>query len=184
VTTLGLGEAASQGVDAKADFRGGWLKHLKIALGGASGTALVLGGYEVLKSQPAQAFGLLQSYGPVFLIAALVIFAGGKVLEGLTTTIRESFGLVASSVQASAAASSRTADAMTRLADQGTRQAEQIERLAIYAASEFPGLYERMDRQDEMLRELASGVKGLHTKLSNEKTALDKKQEGERDGSG
>jgi hypothetical protein len=184
VTGLGLNEAAGQGVDAKAEFRSGWLKHLRIVLGGAGGAAIVLGCFEVLKSEPAQAFSLLQSYGPASLIAVVAIFVTGRFLEGLNATVRESFNMVASGVQTSAEASSRTADALTRLADQGTRQAEQVERLAIYAASEFPGLYERLDRQDEVLRDLAAGVKGLHTKLTNEKTALDKKEEGEHHGSG
>lgn len=184
MTVLGLGEAASQGVEAKASFRAGWLKHIGVVLGGASGTAIVLGGYDILRSEPAQAFDLLRAWGPAFLLAMLAMFILGKFLDGLNSTVRESFSVVAGGVKASAEASSRTADALTRLADQGTRQAEQVERLAIYAASEFPGLYERLDRQDEVLRDLASSMKGLHTKLSNEKNALEKKQEGERDGNG
>jgi aldehyde:ferredoxin oxidoreductase len=70
---------------------------------------------------------------------------------------------------------------LTRLADQGTREFEQVERLAIYAAQEFPGVYQRLDRQDEVLQELAHGVKGLHTMLGNEKAALDRK-DGELEG--
>jgi hypothetical protein len=147
---------------------------------------VALGAYEVLRSQPNRSFDLLQEWGPAFLVAMLAIAVGGKFLESLVQAIRESFAMVAGSVHDSAAASSRTADALTRLADQGGRQAEQVERLAIYAAQEFPGVYERLDKQDEMLLELGRGIKGLHSMLSNEKLALDRKdkESGENDGSG
>jgi hypothetical protein len=146
-------------------FRGGWLKHVGVAIGGASGAAVILGAYEVLRAQPDRAFALLQGWGPVFLIAIVALFVTGKFLEGLNATVRESFSVVASGVQSSAEAAGRTADALTRLADQGSRQAEQVERLAIYAAQEFPGVYERFDRQDEVLKDLAASVNALRIRL-------------------
>jgi hypothetical protein len=71
------------------------------------------------------------------------------------------------------------------LAEQGSRDAEEVKRMAIYAAQEFTGVYERFDRQDDILKDLTHGVKGLHSMLSSEKAALDvkEKKEGERDGS-
>lgn len=184
VTTLNLSGVGPQRVDVQAGFRTGWLRHLKVALGGATGMSVALGAYEVFRSQPDRSFQLLQVWGPAFIVALMALYVAGKFLDGMVAAIRESFGMVAQSVHDSAAATGRTADALTRLADQGGRQAEQVERLAIYAAQEFPGVYERFDRQDEVLREMGRSLKGLHSMLSSEKAALDKKDLEAGDGSG
>ncbi len=143
------GDAPS--ADVKVGFRSGWFRHIGVAIGGASGAAVVLGGYDLLRSQPDAAFGLLKSWGPGFLLSALAIFILGKFLDGLNQTVRESFSMVATSVHSNAEAAGRTADALTRLAEQGGKQGEEVRRLAIYAAQEFPSVYERFDRQDAML---------------------------------
>jgi hypothetical protein len=157
-----LGREGSPTADVKVGFRTGWFRHIGVAIGGASGAAAVLGGYEVLKAQPNQAFALLQGWGPTFLISILAIFVVGKFLDGLQETVRASFNVVAQGVTSSAMASGRTADALTRLADQGGKQHEEVRRLAIYAAREFPAVYERFDQLDAALKELTEGVKGLH----------------------
>jgi hypothetical protein len=158
VTTLGLNEAPPAKTAIDVNLRSGLLRHLGVAVSGASGATVVLGGYEVLRSQPAQAFALLQSWGPFFLLALVGIVFLGKFLEGSNQTVRESFNVVAEAVRSSADASGRTADALTRLADQGGRQAEQVERLAIYSAQEFPRVYERFDTQDALLKDLAGSI--------------------------
>jgi hypothetical protein len=124
-----------------------------------------MGGYEVLRAQPDRAFGLLEAWGPFFLIALVAILVLGKFLEGTNQTVRESFGVVAEAVKSSADAAARTADALTRLADQGGRQAEQVERLAIYSAQEFPRVYERFDAQDALLKGLASSIDSFRSHL-------------------
>jgi hypothetical protein len=159
-----------------ASFRNGWLKNVGVAIGGAGGAAVALGGYEILRSQPDKSFQLLQVWGPAFLVSLLAITVGGKFLDGMVQAIRESFTMVATSVHDSAEAAGRTADALTRLADQGGKSAEEVRRLAIYAAQEFPGIYTRLDKQDEVMQEVMSGVKGLHSMLSKEKAALDLKE--------
>lgn len=165
MTSLGLNALGGPKAEATFGFRGGWLKHIGVAIGGASGAAVILGGYEILRSQPDKAFALLQAWGPVFLVSIVAIFVVGKFLDGLNSTVRESFSVVAAGVQNSAEAAGRTADALTRLADQGGRQAEQVERLAIYAAQEFPQVYERFDRQDEALGKLAESVNAIANHL-------------------
>ena len=179
MTTLDLGGARMPRAEVKAAFRSGWLRNIGVAVGGASGAALALGAYQVLKSEPERAFGLLQAWGPAFLVAMLAIFVLGRFLEGLNSTVRESFAVVASGVSSSAEAAGRQADALTRLADQGNKQAEEVRRLAIYAAQEFPGIYERFDRQDAVLHDLARSVNGLHSKLGEEKAALERKGSGD-----
>jgi hypothetical protein len=161
MTSLGLNSTGATKAEVALAFRAGWLKHVGVVLGGASGAAIVLGAYQVLRAEPEKAFALLQAWGPVFLVAIVAIFILGKFLDGLNSTVRESFSVVASSVQNSAEAAGRTADALTRLADQGGRQAEQVQRLAIYAAQEFPQVYERFDRQDEALGKLAESVNAI-----------------------
>jgi len=182
LTTLGLSEGSGPVSEVRVGFRNGWIRHVGVVLSGASGAAIVLGGYDLLRAQPIQAFALLQSWGPGFLLVLAALFIGGKFLDalvtGMQTTVAENSKLLAGALTASAEASGRTADALTQLANQGNRQAEQVERLAIYAASQFPDVYDRFDRTDEMLKEMASSIKGLHSKLSKEKAALDEKEAG------
>jgi hypothetical protein len=182
LTSLGLSEGSAPAADIRVGFRTGWFRHIGVTLAGASGAAAVVGTIEVFKAEPAQAIALLQSWGPSFLLVLVALFLGGKFLDGLVTgmqtTVSENSKLLAGALTASAEASGRTADALTQLANQGNRQAEQVERLAIYAASEFPGVYDRFDRQDEVLKEMANSIKGVHSMLSNEKAALAKKEAG------
>jgi hypothetical protein len=182
VTTLGLSGDGRSKIDAQVGFRSGLLRHIGVAIGGAGGAAVALGAYEVLKSAPTQSFALLQAWGPTFLIAIFCVFVAGKFLENVNSTVRESVTVMAGELRASGEAAGRTADALSRLADQGGKQFEEVRRLSLYAAQEFPSVYERFDRQDAVLHDLASSVKGLHSKLSSEKAALEKKDEAERDG--
>ena len=182
VTTLGLGGSGRPKLEAQVALRTGPFRHVGVAVAGAGGAALILGAFELLKAQPDKSFQLLQLWGPAFLVAMLAIAVAGKFLDGLLLTVRESFSVVANSVHDSAEAAGRQADALTRLADQGSRQTEEIQRLAIYSAQEFPGVYERFDRQDETLSKLATSVTGLYAMLSQQQTAH--LQEREHDGSG
>lgn len=163
MTILGLSGPPKAGLDM--GFRVGWLKHVGLAVSGASGAAIVVGGYEVLKVQPEQSFKLLESWGPAFLIAIVALFVLGRFLEGLNATVRESFSMVANGVQSAAEASNRTATALTRLADLGGKQAEEVRMLAVYAAQEFPGIYERFDRQDLTLEKQTEALTNLTTSM-------------------
>jgi methyl-accepting chemotaxis protein len=158
---LNLKGAAEQVSEVKVGFRSGWFRNVGVVIGGASGTALVLSAFEVLRSEPTKAFALLQNWGPAFLIAMLAIFVLGKFLDGLNQTVRESFTLMAGGVSAQAEAAGRTADALTRLAEQGGKQAQEVQRLAIYAAQEFPSVYERLDRQDVVLDKINQTIGDL-----------------------
>jgi len=182
----GAGEAmAAAGIGSVS--RSTWMKHLGTAITGASGAAVVLGGYEVLTAQPERAFTLLQGWGPTFLITIVGLFLIGKFLDGivgrfldgLNSTVRESFNVMAVNAKASADAAAKTALALTQLAEQGNHQAEETRRLAIYAAQEFIPLYERLDKQDQTLNEIASGMKVIHRLLDQEKAALTKKEKEE-----
>jgi hypothetical protein len=176
VTALGLSETGIPRTEVAFGFRGGWLKHAGVAIGGASGAAVVLGAYEVLRAQPDRAFALLQGWGPAFLVAIVALFIVGKFLEGLNATVRESFSVVASGVHCSAEAQGRTAEALTRLAEQGGEQARETQRLATFAAQESQSVYERLDQQDEVLSQLMESVKAIQGHLTN--------RGGEKDGIG
>jgi hypothetical protein len=166
---MGLGSRSdeSRAAEVAVGFRGGWFRHISMAIGGASGAAVALGGYEVLRSQPARAFALLQGWGPTFLLVLVALLIVGKFLDGLNQTVRESFSVMASGVQSSAQAANRQADALGRLADQGNKQAEEVRRLAIYAAQEFPGVYDRFDKQDAVLAALTQEVRALNGRGKN-----------------
>jgi hypothetical protein len=181
----GMGQGGSGLGELRVGFRKGCLRYIGVVTAGGTGMAICLGAYDVLKNQPAQSFTLLHDWGPAFLICMLLVIFGSKSLDGLVLAVRESFTSIAAAVQNQAEtngrmadASTKTADALTRLAEQGGKQFEEVRRLSIYAAQEISGVYERFDRTDAALLALASSVKGLHTKLGNEKTALDLKEAG------
>jgi hypothetical protein len=69
VTTLDLGGAWSlrRVRRIEAGFRSGWLRHIGVAIGGASGAAAALGCYEsVAAASRTRASNSLQGWGPAF----------------------------------------------------------------------------------------------------------------------
>jgi hypothetical protein len=161
VTVLGLGSSVPSG-EVAASFRGGWLRHFKLALSSAGGAAAAIAVFSLLAKQPTEGFRLLGQWGPWPVIALVALVLVGGFMSRMNDTIATTFGAVVSSVQAQASASGKTADALTRLADQGGKQAEEVRRLAIYAAREFPAMYDRFDQLDASISKLTEGVKGLH----------------------
>jgi hypothetical protein len=150
MTSLGLGSSAPSG-EVAAAFKGGWVRHFKLGLSSAGGAAIVLAIFELLEKQPGEGFKLLAQWGPWPVIALVSIVIVGSFLSKMNDTISTTFGAVVTSVQQQAEATGKTADALTRLADQGGKQAQEIQRLAIFATEEFPGIYRRFDRQDAAL---------------------------------
>ena len=165
MTTLGLSETAIPRAQVALGFRGGWLKHVRVALSSAGGAAIVLAIFELLQRQPIEGFRLLGLWGPWPIVALVALAFAGRFLSRLNETIQTTFGAVVTTVHQGVDAQIKTADALSRLADQGGRQAEQVERLAIYATQEFPFVYERFDKQDAILTDLQSGVKALCARL-------------------
>jgi hypothetical protein len=167
MTVLGLGSSVPSG-EVAASFRGGWLRHFKLALSSAGGAAAAIAVFSLLAKQPAEGFRLLGQWGPWPVIALVALVLVGGFMSRMNDTIATTFGAVvmgverqAQATQLQAEASGKTAEALTRLADQGGRQAEEVRRLAIFNAQEFPGIYMRFDKQDEILQELHSAVKEL-----------------------
>lgn len=163
MTTLGLGAKSDPAGEVSATFRVGWLKHFRLALSSAGGAAVVLGLFELLQRQPAEGFKLLSQWGPWPVIALVALVLVGGFMSRMNETVQTTFGAVVTSVQQQAQASSKTAEALGRLADQGGRQFEEVRRLAIFNAQEFPGIYARFDRQDEVLQKTHSAVAELVT---------------------
>jgi hypothetical protein len=167
VNLLGLGNRELVKPDVEASFRRGWLRHVKLVFTSAGGAALMFALVELLQRQPAEGFKLLSSWGPwpILAIAGLVLV--GQFMGKMSDTIQQSFTAIVSSFQEGLASQVRTADALTRLADQGTRQAQEIQRMAMYAAQEFPILFQRLDRQDQALVELAELMNSVRTKVKD-----------------
>jgi hypothetical protein len=160
--------------EVSVGFRGGWVSHFKVALSSAGAAAVVLAAFELLQRQPGPGFTLLSQWGPWPILALAALIFMGRFLARLNDTIQISFSAVVTSSQQGAEAQAKQAEALSRLAEQGGKQFEEVRRLSIYAAQEIGGVYVRFDGMDAVLRDLAQSVKGLHTKLSNEKAALEK----------
>lgn len=141
-------------------FRSGWVKYLKVAASSAGGAAVVLALFTLLQREPSEGFRLLAAWGPWPFVALVGLTIAGKFLSRMNDTVQGAFGAVVTTVQGGVDAQNKTADALTRLADQGNRRQEEIERLAVYAAQEFPLVHQRLDRQDEALRSIQEAVTG------------------------
>jgi len=169
-----IGISAVPASQVSLGFRRGWVRYLNVALSSAGGAALVFGVFELLRQQPAEGFGILSAWGPwpVVVLAGLAIAARG--LSRLSDTLQTTLGSVVKSIeqgadaqQKMAEAQTRTADAMSRLGEQGWQHTEEIRRLAMYAAQEFPSVYERFDRQDAALGKLAEAITKLGERASH-----------------
>jgi hypothetical protein len=168
MTGLGLTTGAPAG-QVSGSTGSGRLKHFKVALSSAGGAAIVLAGFELLQKQPTEGFKLLGQWGPWPLIVLVALVMAGSFFSKLNDTISTSFSAIVTSAQQGVEvqskgveAQSKTADALSRLADQGNKQAEEVRRLAIYAAREFPAMYDRFDQLDASIAKLTEGMKGLH----------------------
>lgn len=145
--------------ELEVGLRKGWVQHLKLALSGAGGAAIVFGAFSLLQRQPDAGSGLLLSWGP-WPVVVLVIFAlAGPFLTGISRAIAASFDAVVTSVRQGADAHMKTAEALTKLAEQGSRQVLEVERLATFSAQNVPIMHERLDEQDRVLRQILAEVR-------------------------
>lgn len=152
--TLGIGVVSTPKGELELGLRRGWVQHLKLALSGAGGAAVVLAAFELLQREPQAGFGLLTSWGPwPIVILVIVIGVFGPFLRRINDTIGSSFEAVVVGVRQGAEAHTKTAEALTKLADQGTRQVLEVERLATFSAQSVPIMLERLDLQDEKLEQ-------------------------------
>ena len=158
MTALGIGLTKSPEGEVAASFRRGWLRHFRVVLSSAGGAAVVLGIFELLQRQPIEGFRLLGAWGPWPIVALVALAFAGRFMSRLSDSLQTTFSALVQSTQQQASASDRQANALTKLAEQGGYQAQEVRRLAIYAAQEFPSVYERFDRQDTVLADLAKAV--------------------------
>jgi|GEM_PF-1643897 len=164
-----LGEVKLPSGEVEAKFRSGWLRHFRVVLSSASGAAVVLGIFTLLQQRPSEGFRLLDSWGPWPVLAIVVLVLAAPFLARLSETIGSAFTAIVAHTQRTADAQTKTAEALSELADYGKRQFEEVERLAVYAAREFPGVYERFDQTDQALKELATSMTLLHQRLDSGK---------------
>jgi hypothetical protein len=167
VTGLGLSGSVPSG-EVAATFRGGWLRHFKLVLSSAGGAAVAIGVFSLLSKQPEEGFKLLGQWGPWPVIALVALVLVGGFMSRMNETVSTTFNAVVNGVdrmgrasQLQAEASGKTAEALTKLAEQGDRQHEEVRRLVIFTAQEFPGIYTRLDKQDDVLQQMHSAVKEL-----------------------
>jgi hypothetical protein len=166
-----LSAEAEKPTEVSVGFRRGWFRHIRIALAPAAWLAVIVTSIKLLAERPREGFGLLARWGPWPFLGFLGLCIAAHFLSGLGDTIRMAFRSMVESFQQGAQAQTRTADALTLLAEQGGRQGEEVRRLAIYAAQEFPGVYGRLDRQDETLGNIAAVVQEIRAHQQRESRA-------------
>jgi hypothetical protein len=167
LTHLGLSGAVPSG-EVAASFKGGWLRHFKLVLSSAGGAAAAIAVFSLLEKQPAEGFKLLGQWGPWPVIALVALVLVGGFMSRMNETVSTTFNAVVSGVdrmgrasQMQAEASGKTAEALTKLAEQGGRQHEEVRRLVMFTAQEIPGVYGRLDKQDEVLQQMHTAMKVL-----------------------
>lgn len=161
MTGLGLSPASLTSGQAGTGTKGAWAKGFRIALGSGGGAAIVFALFDLIRNRPGESFQLLNSWGPWPVIALVAMVLVGMFLSRINETISTAFSAIVSSSQEQAQSMGKLADAVSRVADQGNKQAQEVQRLALYAAQEFPGVYERLDSQDKVLGEIAETVRHL-----------------------
>ncbi len=170
--------------NARITLQRPWVKAtIALSLGAGMALSIVAVVFEFAQRYPAETFALLRQWGPWFLIITLclVLLSNflNKGIEGGLTVFRESTRAQMASAEAqkaSAEAQNRQADAMAQLAGQGSRQAEEVRRLSIYAVREFPNIYDRFDKQDAVLDNVARSVAAIHGRLDEKREAGGVKQ--------
>jgi hypothetical protein len=119
----------------------------------------------LIQRQPVEGFQLLTSWGPWPVVAIIALALLAPFFSRLLDIISTSFNSIVTSTHQTAEAQTKMANATSDLAEQGKRQFEEVERMAIYAAREFPSVYERFDQQDQVLQSLSNSVERLHARL-------------------
>jgi hypothetical protein len=162
MTFLGLTPGKTPDSEVSVGFRRGWPSSFKLVLSSAGGAAIAFAAVELLERQPKEGFALLGLWGPWPFIVLIAIVLLGAAANQFVEVLRTALSQGLQSSQQGAEAAVRTAEALTKLADQGGRQFEEVRRLAMYASQEFPSVYTRLDRQDELMKEIWEQGKELN----------------------
>jgi len=143
--------------------RTGWLRGMLVmGFGAGGGIAAGWGLLELVSHDPKEGFALLKVWGPWAIVVVFAMFVVWKLSAELISLARVMMNAWVSTSERQAVSSEVQATALTKLAEQGGRQGEEVKRLAVYAAREFPTVYERMDRQDTMLQSNHDATMELH----------------------
>ncbi|HEX4039063.1 MAG TPA: hypothetical protein VHX37_13465 [Acidobacteriaceae bacterium] len=152
---FGSEQGTGRSTELRVGLRRGWFRYVNFALGSVGTVAIGIEGLRLLESDPNQAFALLRAWGPNFFIGLVIVLIVGSLLNQLMEISRDG-------VQAQR----QMAEAMTQIAAKDDRQAEEVRRLTVYASRELGVIAERMDKQDEVMRQVAASVEGLHARLN------------------
>lgn len=123
----------------------------RIALGGgwSVGAAIVFGAFELIRSEPHEAFPLLKSWGPwalVSIVGLYVLYDLAKILLNIGTRLVQ--------------AVEKLAVAQQKSADKDDRQVQEMQTLTAYTAQQSERTYQKMS-------ELADGLTALNKKLDD-----------------
>jgi hypothetical protein len=138
-------------------FKGGsWMRgFFVLSFGATTAIALLMAAFKMLEAQPDQAFGLLRSWGPSFLIGAMALWLFSSLLEravdkGLQI-LREYFSATAAAQEKSADATKESAVALQalatgvqRIADKDDRQMQEMQTLTAFTGAQTEKMYSRM----------------------------------------
>ena len=151
-------------------FRGGnWLRgFFVLSFGATTAVVLMMATFKVLQQEPTEAFGLLKSWGPSFLIGILALYLLSSLIERAVDKgmqiVREYFATTAMSQDKSIAAQEKTAVALQALAtgvqqiaNKDDRAFQEMQTLTAYTGAQSEKIYRRMgelhDKFDEVLIE-------------------------------
>lgn len=123
----------------------------RVALGGgwSVGAAIVFGVFELVRSEPHEAFPLLKSWGPWAIVSIIALYV-------LYDLVRMALNIGTRMVQAV----EKLAVAQQKSADKDDRQVQEMQTLTAYTAQQSERTYQKMS-------ELADGLTALNKKLDS-----------------
>lgn len=167
-----LGITASEQAKAETDehsLRAEIVKRVALGGGWSVGAALVYGAYELLHSDPHDAFPLLRSWGPWAIVTIIALYFGYDVVKiALNVAVRGVTAL------------EQLAAAQQQGADKDDRQIQEIQTLASFSAQESVRTADKMAELMNLVKDVLETTKSDRAMFVSIDKKLDKALETKR----
>ena len=151
---LGLTEKETAKMEtAKSSIRTEFLKRIALGGGWSLGGSIVFGAYELLHSDPHEAFPLLKAWGPWAIVTIVALYFGYDVLKTFLNIGTRAV-----------AALEDLAVAQRKSADKDDIQLQEIQTLTAYTSQQSERMYQRASEHFELTVELSRKLDAFMSK--------------------
>jgi hypothetical protein len=145
---------------AKSSLRAELVKRIALGGGWSVGAAIVFGAFELIRSEPHEAFPLLKSWGPWAIVSIVALYV-------LYDVVRMALNIGMRMVQAV----EKLAVAQQKSADKDDRQVQEIQTLTALTAQRSEKTYAMLQQYHEGLQE---SLKRVEDKIDNKLAGAEK----------